>query len=244
MNNIDKFYTDVNIFFELEKIDFMNHGYYPTSSLLNDKNETFKNQKSLYLSLFKDVDTNNKVILDVGCGRGGGINTLDKYFNFKEIYACDVNEKNIQYCKNNNSSNINYKTLNALNLEYPDNFFDIVTNVESSHCYENPSLFFLEIKRILKPGGIFLYADCGETIKSFHNFFYLFKNIIYKNITENVQKSCFEDITNFNNLNIKQEIKDWLVFITKNKYDEYLFKKDEYIFYKCFNDNEKNGKYE
>jgi O-methyltransferase len=146
MNNIDKFYTDVNIFFELEKIDFMNHGYYPTSSLLNDKNETFKNQKSLYLSLFKDVDTNNKVILDVGCGRGGGINTLDKYFNFKEIYACDVNEKNIQYCKNNNSSNINYKTLNALNLEYPDNFFDIVTNVESSHCYENPSLFFLEIK--------------------------------------------------------------------------------------------------
>lgn len=238
MSQLNNFYTDVNIFFESTNIDFMNHGYYPTSNLIKNKKETFKNQKSLYLSLFDNIIIKDKNILEIGCGRGGGIKTLNQYFNFKEVYACDLNEKNIDYCKNNSPKNINFKVLDAINLDYPDQYFDIIVNVESSHCYSSPEMFFLNVKKILKPDGIFLYADCGQTIQSFSNFLHLFKNIIRKDITENVRDSCFYDIKNFNYLNIKKEVKDWLSFTSANKFNEYSLKNNQYIQYICFDDGQ------
>ena len=36
---------------------------------------------------------------------------------------------------------------------------DIVINVESSHCYGSVDLFLSEVKRVLKPGGHFLFCD-------------------------------------------------------------------------------------
>jgi phthiocerol/phenolphthiocerol synthesis type-I polyketide synthase E len=35
----------------------------------------------------------------------------------------------------------------------------VVTNIESSHVYPNSRNFFAEVRRVLKPGGIFLYTD-------------------------------------------------------------------------------------
>src|SRR5205823_1643006 len=37
--------------------------------------------------------------------------------------------------------------------------FDAVINVESSHCYRSLKLFLDEVRRVLRPGGYFLYAD-------------------------------------------------------------------------------------
>jgi len=46
-----------------------------------------------------------------------------------------------------------------LGLPFPDARFDAVVNVEASHCYPDLPLFFSEVRRVLKPGGHFLYAD-------------------------------------------------------------------------------------
>ena len=37
--------------------------------------------------------------------------------------------------------------------------FDVVINLEASHCYPNFTRFLAEVARVLKPGGHFLYAD-------------------------------------------------------------------------------------
>src|SRR5690606_38010974 len=40
-----------------------------------------------------------------------------------------------------------------------DHSFDIIINIESSHCYGDRAAFFKEVARTLKPSGYFLYAD-------------------------------------------------------------------------------------
>jgi SAM-dependent methyltransferase len=44
-------------------------------------------------------------------------------------------------------------------MPFDDHQFDVVMNVESSHCYPSLDAFFREVKRVLRPGGHFLYAD-------------------------------------------------------------------------------------
>ena len=47
----------------------------------------------------------------------------------------------------------------AENLPFPDQSFDAVINIESSHCYPRFPRFLAEVARVLRPGGHFLYAD-------------------------------------------------------------------------------------
>ena len=44
-------------------------------------------------------------------------------------------------------------------MPFPPQQFDVVYNIESSHCYPNCQQFFAEVHRVLKPGGYFLYTD-------------------------------------------------------------------------------------
>lgn len=44
-------------------------------------------------------------------------------------------------------------------MPFDDQQFDVVMNVESSHCYPSLDLFFREVRRVLRPGGYFLYTD-------------------------------------------------------------------------------------
>jgi ubiquinone/menaquinone biosynthesis C-methylase UbiE len=236
--NSNKFYDQMNSLFNSNDINFMNHGYYPPHDFTKKQNINFKNQASLYLSLFNNINVNNKTILEVGCGRGGGIEILSKYFYFKKIDACDLNKKNIDYCIKNSKNKINFQISNAENLKYSNDMFNVVLNVESSHCYKNPLLFFNEVKRVLDPNGIFVYTDVGLTIESFPNFFYLFKNIYRKDITENVKNACENDIENFKNLDIEKNIKNWLVSLAENMYQGYSLSNNRYISYLCSDSDE------
>ena len=48
-------------------------------------------------------------------------------------------------------------------LPFPDDSFDAVINIESSHTYPNFSRFLAEVARVLRPGGHFLYTDVRNT---------------------------------------------------------------------------------
>ncbi|WP_373155955.1 class I SAM-dependent methyltransferase, partial [Mycobacterium marinum] len=47
----------------------------------------------------------------------------------------------------------------AENLPFEDESFDVVLNVEASHCYPHFSRFLAEVVRVLRPGGYLLYTD-------------------------------------------------------------------------------------
>jgi ubiquinone/menaquinone biosynthesis C-methylase UbiE len=236
VNSIDEEYNLYNIILGSKPFDFMNHGFSPASRIILDEDLLFSNQITMYLNMFNDIDIKNKKILEVGCGRGGGISSIAKYLNTKDLYACDQNKMNIEYCKNNQKDFINFKQSDAHFLDYDDNFFDIVLNVESSHCYDNPELFFNEVTRVLKNDGIFLYVDCGKVIHQFYKYFYLFDKIIEEDITKNVMNSCREDSIKFNNMIDDEQIRDIYVNIANIKFNEYSKSDSQYIKYVAYKD--------
>jgi O-methyltransferase len=108
----------------------------------------------------RNVEFTAKTILDVGCGRGGACSYFARYYRPNKICGLDYCEGNIEFCRSVHTlPNVSFMTGDAHNLPFEDGTFDIVTNMESSHNYHDLKRFFDEVRRVLKPGGIFCYAD-------------------------------------------------------------------------------------
>jgi len=72
----------------------------------------------------------------------------------------DLNPAGIAFCrKRHNVPGLDFVQGDAENLPFPDQSFDAVINIESSHCYPRFPRFLAEVARVLRPGGHFLYAD-------------------------------------------------------------------------------------
>ena len=54
---------------------------------------------------------------------------------------------------------VRFEVSDAEHLPVEDRSFDVVTNVESSHTYPNLRAFYVEVARVLRNGGLFLYTD-------------------------------------------------------------------------------------
>ncbi|MFN7584170.1 MAG: class I SAM-dependent methyltransferase [bacterium] len=235
--NVIEEYNKINLLLNESNISFMNHGYFPSYAGILEEDFLFKNQISLYLKLFEGIDVAGKKILEVGCGRGGGIASVLKYLKAEELFACDINELNIEYCKESHDKKISFKVSDAQSLDYDDNMFDILLSVESSHCYDFPNHFFDEVSRVLKPGGVFLYTDCGKNIKTFESRSSYFKNIKKENITNNVKQSCEEDHDKWKRLILNEQVRDKFAGIAIEKSAEYSEGSDMYIIYVAENHN-------
>ena len=215
--------------------NYLNHGYHPPYNNLFGYHKIFKHQASLYLHLFDDIDTKNKSLLEVGCGRGGGINLLSQMFDFKNIDACDLSEANINHCQKH-ADGIKFKVADAENLDYENNQFDIIINVESSCYYKKPERFFSKVQKLLKPNGVFLYTDVFEP----QNILYVeqrlplfFKNIKKEDITHNVIQACDQDIVHFDKVISNKDIKESYINVAKEKGNYYRIGWIFYFKYVC-----------
>lgn len=154
-----RFFYDftANLFKNMVSWKFMNYGY------ADDKIESIDYDilsGNLYRHLLDQVKFDGETaVLEVGCGRGGGSELILDY-NGKSVTGLDFSKNAIKFCQQNyGNSRLNFVVGNAEQLPFEDNSFNIVINVESSHCYGNRQAFFSEVARILKPSGYFLYAD-------------------------------------------------------------------------------------
>lgn len=141
---------------------FMNYGYAdPDLSLeLLEEDEIHRYGIQLYHQLFNSIDVSAKRVLEVGSGRGGGAHYVHRYLKPKVTIGLDLSEEQTALCnKRFNQKGLQFRQGNALELPFEDNEFDVVFNVESSHCYADLDLFFSEVRRVLKPGGYFLITD-------------------------------------------------------------------------------------
>ena len=138
-----------------------NYGYAPAQG---DHPQRFQHQ--MYLQLLhrlreaREVKTGLK-LLEVSCGRGGGLNAL--LSNAPEIDATglDVAHSAVDFCRRTYGENnrLRFVQGSALDLPFPDATFDAVLNVEASNDYSDRARFFREAARVLRSDGILLYAD-------------------------------------------------------------------------------------
>ncbi len=144
------------------EVIFMNYGYHDASVTveLHEIDEVNRYSIQLYHRLAKMVDISEKNIVEIGCGRGGGIAYISKIYTPKSAIGIDLNAKAVKFGNSHYKlKNLKFEQGNAQSLQFDNESKDIVFNVESSHRYSRMELFLDEVYRILKPGGYFLFTD-------------------------------------------------------------------------------------
>lgn len=153
--------------FAPEDVVFLNYGYEedpPMDLPLDAADETYRRCINLYHRTATQVDIAGKDVLEVGCGHGGGASYLVRYLHPASYTGLDLNPEGIAFCRKRHPlAGLEFVQGDAENLPFPEKSFDIVVNVESSHCYPNFPQFLTEVARVLRPGGHFLYTDCRVT---------------------------------------------------------------------------------
>jgi ubiquinone/menaquinone biosynthesis C-methylase UbiE len=149
-------------------IPFMNYGYVPFDDAEKESLSRLPPQKEipdqqsmqLYHHVAGQVSLEGREVLDVGCGRGGGSYFIKQYLKARTVIGVDISGVNIERCQRAFvAEGLSFRQADAEELAFKDGSFDAVVNVESSHNYPRIDNFFREVRRVLRSGGFFLYAD-------------------------------------------------------------------------------------
>ncbi|MDA3896717.1 MAG: glycosyltransferase [Desulfobacteraceae bacterium] len=114
----------------------------------------------------------DKVVLDIACGEGYGAFTLAKHAN--KVIGVDIAQEAISYaaskyfCEN---LELRLGSATAIPVE-ENNVFDVITSFETiEHISEEDQKKFLsEVKRLLKPDGLFIVSTPNKEIYTLPNY--------------------------------------------------------------------------
>lgn len=144
---------------------FMNFGYtdlHENAQMisLDPEDELHRYPLQLYHHMAKHAEWTNADALEVSSGRGGGASYIMRRFKPHSYVGVDFSQRAVDFCRSHHKfAGLSFEHGNAEDLKFPDNSFDIVLNVEASLYYPNLDKFLAHVKRVLKPGGHFLYTD-------------------------------------------------------------------------------------
>lgn len=108
----------------------------------------------LKLGFLKDLHAINfnswQRILDIGCGGGFFLNAVREIFD--KLYGLEISSELAEFVKK--KWDIDVHIGNILNIDFPKNYFDIITLYDVLEHMFHPDELLREIHRILKPGGV------------------------------------------------------------------------------------------
>jgi len=149
----------------LSEINRREKEFHDELHILNKKrfqNKFYKAVYNLYEDFFDILKTKvqSKDVLDYGCGIG---NVAEKVINFKpkKLVAIDVSGEAIKKAKSETKSEenkIDYRVENCENSNLTSDAFDIIYGSGILH-HLNLNKSLKELSRILKKGGIILFAE-------------------------------------------------------------------------------------
>lgn len=100
-------------------------------------------------------------ILDVGCGTGSLEAKWLSQGGAGEMTAVDPSVEMIEIARQKvvGRNSVDWQVADVHTLPFPDAMFDAVVSANSFHHYEDPRKALFEIRRVLKPQGIFWLLD-------------------------------------------------------------------------------------
>lgn len=146
---------------------FLNYGYAdlnPDTGALQlfpeDENQRYEAQLYHRIATTIPINWEGLDVLEVSSGRGGGSCFIKSYFQPKSVIGVDFCRKAVNFCNQHYAiDGLSFLHGNAEALDFPDNSFDVVINIEASFYYPHIERFFSHVVRVLRPNGHFLYAD-------------------------------------------------------------------------------------
>jgi ubiquinone/menaquinone biosynthesis C-methylase UbiE len=242
------FYNLLTFFNHIESggfVKFMNYGYAGSEEINEEVTIEYveKLQSQLYLFLMKHAPINGKDIIEIGCGRGGGCSLLQSHFNPRSVVGIDLSVLNIRKCRKNfKGQNIDFRQGDAEKQLFPDSSFDVVINLESSHCYPSKQSFLRNVHSILRQEGYFLYADVFRSDKIIDETEKLLKGTGFiisqkEDITQNVVNSLKIFAGKRDEIIKKYRMLSWFKINEKfiasdsNNFIKFLSGEKKYIFY-------------
>jgi spermidine synthase len=83
------------------EVIFMNFGYSKDNHKikLDENDEKNRYSAQLYNLVATGINIKGKDILEVGCGRGGGLSYINRYLSPHSATGVDLNKKAIEFCK-------------------------------------------------------------------------------------------------------------------------------------------------
>lgn len=133
--------------------------------LMPDGEYTFMSyQEHINRYIFASKFVKNKIVLDIACGSGYGSNYLVTYA--KRVIGGDIFKDALIKGKANSEKELEFICLDATNIPFSDNSFDIIVSFETIEHIKNYKKFLCECRRILKNGGIFICSTPNKEIVS------------------------------------------------------------------------------
>lgn len=160
-NDIAQFYDSSSKLWEQIWGEHMHHGYY-------GRGGNYKlNRRQAQINLIEELlnfahATSASNILDVGCGIGGSTLYLSEKF---KATATGITLSPVQAARASQraslaklESQVSFEVADALNMPFADDSYDLVWSLESGEHMADKTQFLLECYRVLKPGGLFIFA--------------------------------------------------------------------------------------
>lgn len=203
-----------------------NYGYAPAES---DGPERFQLQMySELLKLYgsKAGATKSIDLLEVSCGQGGGIAHLVRNWPSQIVaIGLDKSENAISTCKRMHAKvpSLSFIKGDALALPFPDGCFDVVVNVEAANDYSDIARFCSEVHRVLRPNGVFLFANtckAGRIDRTKETFLKAGFTAEFFEIAPNVVKACVEDSSRRRSL-INSRVPWFYLWMFKEVFENY-----------------------
>jgi SAM-dependent methyltransferase len=144
---------------------FMNYGYAENGHGqmrlgLPEQVEPERYCIQLYHRVAEAIDLAGLDVAEISAGRGGGAAHVCRVFQPRSMTGIDIAPSAIAFCRRvHRLPNLRFIQGDAEDLPLFDQSVDAVINIEASFCYGDIDRFFAEVRRVLRPGGYFLYAD-------------------------------------------------------------------------------------
>jgi len=102
-------------------------------------------------------------VLDVGCGRGVGMQILLGQFSAGQVYGLDLDPQQVRRAQKRFAGRSEGRVVLAVgsvnNLPFPDEYFDAVFDFGMLHHVVDWQAGVAEIQRVLKPAGLFFFEE-------------------------------------------------------------------------------------
>ncbi len=103
-----------------------------------------------------------QAVLDVGCGFGGTLGTLNRRFSGMRLAGVNIDDRQLEICRlllPASGNLIEWHAADACSLPFPDASVDRVLCIEAMFHFGSRREFFREAARVLKPGGVLVGSD-------------------------------------------------------------------------------------